>query len=78
MASVKEKEMEFADYPKIKEAYIKAFDRMLKKHDIKSSKYDWGDGQAVFDWWLYGDKKQDLDTNQLSLQDMIDDLYVED
>ena len=78
VASAKEKEMEFADYPKIKEAYIKAFDRMLKKHDIKSSKYDWTDGQAVFDWWLYGDKKQDIDTNQLSLQDMIDDLYVED
>lgn len=53
MASIKEREKEFADYPKIKEQYIRTFDKMLKKHKDKSKHTSWVDGQHVFDWWLY-------------------------
>lgn len=46
-------------YPKYKENYIKAFDRMLKKRlaDGKEnkSKYEWTDGEAVYRWWIMDD-----------------------
>lgn len=53
---VKELEM----YPKYKENYIKAFDRMLEKRrsvgkdDItgKVGLHRWTDGEAVYKWWV--------------------------
>ncbi len=77
MASLEEKLLEFAEYPKIKQAYINAFDRMVKNYGDKSAKFDWYDGQAVFDWWLYGDKNT-ADDNQLSMQELIDNLQVDE
>ena len=77
MASLEEKLLEFAEYPKIKQAYINAFDRMVKNYGVKSTKYDWYDGQAVFDWWLYGDKNT-TDDNQLSMQELIDNLQLDE
>ena len=77
MASLEEKLLEFAEYPKIKQAYINAFDRMVKNYEVKSTKYDWYDGQAVFDWWLYGDKNT-TDDNQLSMQELIDNLQFDE
>lgn len=77
MASLEEKLLEFAEYPKIKQAYINAFDRMVKNYGVKSTKYDWYDGQAVFDWWLYGDKNT-TDDNQLSMQELIDNLQFDE
>lgn len=77
MASLEEKLLEFSEYPKIKQAYINAFDRMVKNYGGKSPKYDWYDGQAVFDWWLYGDKNT-TDDNQLSMQELIDNLQVDE
>lgn len=76
MASVAEKEKEFADYPQVKEAYIRAFDRMLKAHPDKAKQTNWTDGQAVFDWWMY-ENKSTIDENQISMQDLIDNLEVE-
>ena len=77
MASLEEKLLEFAEYPKIKQAYINTFDRMIKNYGAKSTKYDWYDGQAVFDWWLYGDKNT-TDDNQLSMQELIDNLQFDE
>lgn len=77
MASLEEKLLEFSEYPKIKQAYINTFDRMVKNYGVKSTKYDWYDGQAVFDWWLYGDKNT-TDDNQLSMQELIDNLQLDD
>ena len=77
MASLEEKLLEFSEYPKIKQAYINAFDRMVKNYGVKSTKYDWYDGQAVFDWWLYGDKNT-TDDNQLSMQELIDNLQFDE
>lgn len=43
---------EFQDYPKYKQAYIKAFERMLKVRQDKGLKVKWRTGQDVFDWWI--------------------------
>ena len=67
MARLREREKEVQDYPKIAEAYVKAFDRMLNAMDDRT-KCTWKNGQDVFDWWLYG--KQEVDENQLSIDDI--------
>ena len=43
---------EFSDFPKYKQAYMRAFDRMLKKdkNDGKSKK--WKNAEDVFLWWM--------------------------
>ena len=43
---------EFQDYPKYKQAYIRAFERMLKVRQDKGLKVKWQTGQEVFDWWI--------------------------
>lgn len=50
---------QFARYPKYKENYIKAFDRMLLKRDVKGyERGNWIDGKAVFKWWMREDLNQ--------------------
>lgn len=53
MATVKEREKEFEDYPKIKEQYIRTFDKMLEQQKQKG-KAGWENGEDVFNWWMYG------------------------
>lgn len=43
---------EFADYPKLKEAYIRAFDRMLLERKKAGLACKWECGHDVFDWWM--------------------------
>jgi phosphoadenosine phosphosulfate reductase len=43
-------EAELERYPKYKQNYIRAFDKMLEMFEIKPE--DWTDGKAVMDWWL--------------------------
>lgn len=43
---------EFQDYPKYKQAYIKAFERMLARRKQKGLTFKWQTGQEVFDWWI--------------------------
>ena len=43
---------EFSDYPKYKQAYIKAFERMLKERERRGLDFKWHTGQEVFDWWI--------------------------
>jgi phosphoadenosine phosphosulfate reductase len=61
LATRKWKEKEFSDFPKYKDAYIRAFDRMIseikidiekkgrKKEDVLKN---WADGEEVFRWWI--------------------------
>ena len=45
--------MEFARYPKIKAAYIRAFDRMLSiRIERGMEAYSWRSGVDVFHWWM--------------------------
>lgn len=57
---------EFERYPKYKENYIKAFDRMLVRLNEKAlnRNVQWQSGEDVFKWWM-GE-----DSNQLNLFEM--------
>lgn len=44
--------MEFARYPKIKAAYIRAFDRMLEERRKRGLPCQWRSGVDVFHWWM--------------------------
>lgn len=50
----KSRHKEFAQYPKYKEAYIRAFDRMLEYRRQCGNKdvIGWKTAQGVFDWWM--------------------------
>jgi len=52
MAGGKTQTMEFALYPKIKAAYIRAFDRMLEMRKKRELPGRWQSGVDVFHWWL--------------------------
>lgn len=54
LAYKKERKKEFSDYPKFKDAYIKAFDRMIerRKKDGLKSGLRWENGEEVFLWWI--------------------------
>lgn len=54
---------EFSIYPKYKQLYIRAFDKMLISNQHKDYKYSWQTGKDVFDWWT------NTDSNQLSFFD---------
>lgn len=55
---------EFKDYPKYRQAYIKAFERMLEvrkstgKMNNGTGYHNWVDGEAVFEWWIETYKRQ--------------------
>ncbi len=51
---------EFSSYPVYKQNYIKAFERMVKKHSDKwKGRFTkWETGQDVFDWWTSTDSDQ--------------------
>lgn len=51
MAS-KARTMEFARYPRIKAAYIRAFDRMLEERRKRSLPCQWQSSVDVFHWWM--------------------------
>lgn len=54
MAGKHMRNLEFELYPKYKQAYIRAFDKMLQKRELEGrpTTLKWADGQAVFDWWI--------------------------
>ena len=53
MASKPQRVFEFERYPKYKEAYIRAFERMLERRKQEGKLTNaWSDGQDVFDWWM--------------------------
>ena len=59
MATYKQKQKQFADYPKYKQTYLQAFDKMLKAYkeigdEARGGK--WKDAQGVFDWWVQEEK----------------------
>ena len=66
---------EFADFPKIKDAYIHAFDRMLEiiKSADASRTPKWKNGHEVFMWWMEDDNV----AGQMSLFDIVGDKDVQ-
>jgi phosphoadenosine phosphosulfate reductase len=57
---------EFRDFPKYKDAYVKAFDKMLENRKARglSVNEQWKDGESVFNWWT----NPKYDVNQLTLE----------
>ena len=66
LAGAKMREKEFADYPKYKQMYINAFDKMLKiKKSKGNEKKNWENGEEVFAWWI--EKYKKIPKGQMSL-----------
>lgn len=55
MHTYKQKLRDFAEYPTYKQAYIKAFDKMLENYDGKET---WKTGEDVFWWWIEAGKHE--------------------
>lgn len=58
MANAKKRIIEFEKYPKYKQLYINAFDKMLQQNKNKEHHYNWHTGIDVFNWWLGIDENQ--------------------
>lgn len=52
LASIKIRRKEFADYPKYRDAYIRAFEQMLKVWAGKGRETYWRTGVDVYHWWM--------------------------
>jgi phosphoadenosine phosphosulfate reductase len=52
MASKAEREQHMKDYPKFREAYIRAFERMLTRRDNRGLSTNWQDAESVMNWWI--------------------------
>jgi phosphoadenosine phosphosulfate reductase len=52
MAGGKIQQEQFAKYPKFRDAYIRAFDRMLIHRKEIGLETTWQTGQEVYDWWV--------------------------
>ena len=71
LAGRAKKERDFTRWPKYKDNYIKAFDRMLAAAIADGKPRDmWHTGEEVFDWWIADSeekKKGDPDQTQMDL-----------
>lgn len=52
LAPYKQRVKEFSEYPKYKNMYIQAFERMIKERKKNGKKTKWETGEEVFNWWL--------------------------
>lgn len=68
MASPKHRWKEFADFPKYKDAYIWAFERMLEAIRADGKPTKWKSGYDVFLWWM---EDQNVE-GQISLEELYD------
>lgn len=58
---------EFSDFPKYKQIYIHAFERMLEERDKRGKENRWKSGEEVFFWWM----EDDNIPGQMSIEDFI-------
>lgn len=59
-------EKEFERWPKYRDMYLRAFERMLAERNQKGLKTDWKTAEEVMEWWLSG-KEPEQDENQISM-----------
>lgn len=50
---------QFERWPKFKQAYMRAFQRMLDTRKTKGLKNNWETPEDVFNWWVYGQNRKD-------------------
>lgn len=58
MGTAKGMKKEFERYPKYKENYIRAFDRMIEERNRRGLVTEWKNGKEVMAWWLGEDVNQ--------------------
>lgn len=58
LGGAKSMKREFNDYPMYKEAYIRAFDKMIKRRIERGLPPVWNSGEECFTWWIGDDTKQ--------------------
>ena len=73
MAGTKGREAEFARWPKYKQLYLHAFERMLeerKRRNKESSRktVNWTTAEDVFRWWM----EYDVLPGQISMEDYLE------
>lgn len=52
MAGTKGREAEFSRWPTYKQAYIRAFEKMIEAREDRGLPSAWKTGQDVFNWWM--------------------------
>lgn len=65
----------FERWPKYKDAYLKAFAKMVKERESRGLMKEptrWHTSEEVMDWWLYRKKEEDLEPG------LFDDFDIED
>ncbi|MDD6716401.1 MAG: phosphoadenosine phosphosulfate reductase family protein [Firmicutes bacterium] len=55
MATLEVVKKEFSDFPQYKQAYIKAFDRMIEERKKAGLITKWNNGYEVYHWWINDD-----------------------
>lgn len=70
MASYKLKQIQIANYPTYKQAYITAGDKLLEQWKRKGKQTEWSTGEEMFNWWVQ-EYKHNV-KGQLSLFDQLD------
>lgn len=72
MSSYAEQELE--ENPKYKQAYLRAFDRMLKNNERRGVKHTWNTAEEVYRWWLRieDDPDEDPDDYVYDVHDLME------
>lgn len=65
----KSRYLEFLRYPKYKEAYIRAFDRMIDERKRRGFPTDWERGIDCFHWWM----EDGVLPGQMEMDDLLED-----
>ena len=65
MANRTGREKEFARWPKYKNAYLNAFEKMLRERKLRERKTEWQNATDVFNWWM----EYDILPGQISFDD---------
>lgn len=72
MASRRERERELYRWGKYKDAYLRAFDMMLRERKLRERKTEWQTSVDVMNWWL----ENDVLSGQVAFEDYEDENYV--
>ena len=52
LATRKSREADFRRFPTYKQAYMRAFERMIEAREESGLPVEWKTGQDVFNWWM--------------------------
>ncbi|MDE7228744.1 MAG: phosphoadenosine phosphosulfate reductase family protein [Treponemataceae bacterium] len=59
MSTIREKQRQCREYPKYKEAFVRAFDRMIAGRRADGKQTTWKNGEECFEWWVNEQKPKD-------------------